>query len=281
MNKKNYVELNDNSTTNKIENSSINQINKSSFFDQSKGIQPKLKSKLFNYQNNPSLLTSSSNNSHLKKKTFSQSKQYKINSNNFKIWHNDKVKCISYHGIEYFSTYKPKNNSKNLYIKLGKDGNFIYLGDDNVQDFNYDDFILRMNSLVNPKKVLTSIIHKYKCLSILLKVCLGFILIFLSFFIFFILYSLLLYFLFKKKVELFHKYYLLGLFGFKICSLIAILFAIKKNNESKHFNVFAYLQGKKETIQTELNFWNEKTFSLINKKALLAENFEYIHIKYE
>ena len=279
MNKKKYVELNDNSTTNKIENSSINQINKISLFAQSN--QSKCKSKLFNYQNDPSLLTSSSDNNHLKKKNFPQSKQYKVNSSNFKIWHNDKVKCISYHGIEYFSTYKPKNNSKNLYIKLGKEGNFVYVRDDDIQDFNYDDFILRMNSLVNPKKVLTSIIHKYKCLSALFKTCLGIILIFLSFFIFFLLYTLIMYFLYKKKVNLFYKYYLLGLFGFKVCSLIAILFAIKKNNEKKYFNVFAYLQGKKETIQTELDFWNEKTFSLINKKAFLAENFEYIHIKYE
>ena len=142
-NEKKYQELSDMSTTNKIESSSLNQTNKPSLLGkETTPMNEGKKKRFFTYQNNSSILTTSSSGGSKKGTNSQRKKTFIINTDEFKIWHDNKVKCVSYHGIEYLSSYNPKNDPKNLYIRLGKDGNFIPVGDEEMQDFNYDDFSL-------------------------------------------------------------------------------------------------------------------------------------------
>lgn len=281
-NEKKYQELSDMSTTNKIESSSLNQTNKPSLLGkESSPMNEGKKKRFFTYQNNSSILTTSSSGGSKKGIKDKKKKTFIIKTNDFKIWHDNKTKCVSYHGIEYFSEYNPKNDSKNLYIKLGKDGNFIPVGDEEMQDFNYDDFVMQMNSLVNSNGELTSIITRSKCLNILLNFCLSIILFFFSAFTFFILYSLILKYIANINIEFKYEYYIIVIVIINMILLLLVLYGLKAVEAKKYFSIFSYLQTKKDTVQAELAQWNQKTFALINKKAVLADNFDYIHIKYE
>ena len=281
-NEKKYQELSDMSTTNKIESSSLNQTNKPSLLGkETTPMNEGKKKRFFTYQNNSSILTTSSSGGSKKGTNSQRKKTFIINTDEFKIWHDNKVKCVSYHGIEYLSSYNPKNDTKNLYIRLGKDGNFIPVGDEEMQDFNYDDFVMQMNSLVNSNGELTSIIRRSKCLNILLNICLSIILFFFSAFIFYISYSLILKFIANIDITFNYQFYIIAIVLINIILLLLVLYGLRTVEAKKFFSIFSYLQTKKDTVQAELAQWNQKTFSLINKKAVLADNFDYIHIKYE
>ena len=158
------------------------------------------------------------------------------------------MKCVSYHGIEYLSSYNPKNDPKNLYIRLGKDGNFIPVGDEEMQDFNYHDFVIQMNSLVNSNGELTSIIRRSKCLNILLNICLSIILFFFSAFIFYISYSLILKFIANIDITFNYQFYIIAIVLINIILLLLVLYGLRTVEAKKFFSIFVKNCKSKNTI---------------------------------
>ena len=77
----------------------------------------------------------------------------------------------------------------------------------------------------------------------------------------------------------FHNNFLLNHLLY-IYLLIVLFYAKVKIDKKKIFAIFIHLQMMRDKIQSELDTWNKKSFASMNRKAILANNFEYINIKH-
>ena len=227
--------------------------------------------------------TSSSNEIELFKQESSgmnEKKIYILANDDCKIWHTSKIKCISYHGLELFSLYHPLNDRKNLYIQINKNGEY-----ENVVSryllFDITDFLIRINYVINENGQLKKILKISRRLNFILWSCITIISIFLSLFCFFFLYCLSSY-IVEKEIDFNQNYInkIYFVFIINVILLIALFYAKVKIEKKKIFAIFIHLQMIRDKIQNELDTWNKKSFASMNRKAILANNFEYINIKH-
>ena len=227
--------------------------------------------------------TSSSNEIELFKQETSgmnEKKIYILANDDCKIWHNSKIKCISYHGLELMSLYHPLNDRKNLYVNINKNGEY-----ENVISryllFDITDFIIRINYVINENGQLEKIIKISSRLNFILWCCITIICVFLSLFSFFFLYCLSSY-IVEKEINFNQSYInkIYFVFCVNVVLLIILFYGKVKIEKKKIFAIFIHLQMIRDKIQNEIDTWNKKSFASMNRKAILANNFEYINIKH-
>ena len=227
--------------------------------------------------------TSSSNEIELFKQESSgmnEKKIYILANDDCKIWHTSKIKCISYHGLDLLSLYHPLNDRKNLYIQINKNGEY-----ENVVSryllFDITDFLIRINYVINENGQLKKILKISGRLNFILWSCITIICIFLSLFCFFFRYCLSSY-IVEKEIDFNEKYNnrIYFVFIINVILLIVLFYAKVKIDKKKIFAIFIHLQMMRDKIQSELDTWNKKSFASMNRKAILANNLEYINIKH-
>lgn len=271
---KKYSQINDISTS-KEGDKYLSSEKKTSIFDYPIPAEPSPKEESQNF-NKPLRLTK-----HYRRgdDNFRGSRHYIINTEIFKVWHNGTIKCVSYHGIEYKSVYNPKSTQKTMYILFSQsEGKFLDLTED-FEDFNYSDFIAKINSIVNKNNVLALVSKKYSALKCILGLCLAIASVYLSVVTFFAIYNLILFFTMNDYVQNKYVLYIWSIFLF-ILLLTCFLFSFfNKIDAKKYFEIFQHFQQHKEEIVQEIQKWNQDTFSIINKRAALVDNFDYIEIK--
>lgn len=268
---KKYKELNDLSTTKPDQLSQNHQIELGSqgIFSQ-KNIQKEKENLVDTESKHYNNLTSSSSLS---------PRQYIIKTDNFEIWTSSTTKCISYHGLPYYSINNPQNDHSNFYIFLNKQGQYK-LKENQHDEFKLDSFINKINSLIDSDK-LVQLIKKYGLIKLLTIIIYISVFTYLSIFTFYFFYSIILLILSIPPSFSTTNISIVIIFIVNIIILIILLQVSKLLDEKKVCLTFRHLQIRKTNLLNEINDWNLKTFSLINMKADLAENFEYIHIKYQ
>ena len=100
-------------------------------------------------------------------------------------------------------------------------------------------------------------------------------------FSFFFLYCLSSY-IVEKEID-FNKSYINKIyfvFCVNVVLLIILFYGKVKIEKKKIFAIFIHLQMIRDKIQNEIDTWNKKSFASMNRKAYLANNFEYINIKH-
>jgi len=264
MKNKNYIPLSEESVNNKS-TVSIPSLNvKNTIFETTNSIEKSIKSYLVR----------------LRAKSLDEEKKYLINKEDFKIWHNSKIKCVSYNGVDYVSLYKPKNDLENIYILINKNnGNFIY---DNffTTKINYEELIDKLNNIINKGNEIQNLLKNIKIMLFFLYFSITLLSIFMSLYGFYSLYIFLFKILNPKKNHIkTNNNILFVIFVLNLILFIIVIISIKKVKESKYEGIFKHLFLIKNKLLTELNEWNEKIFSTVNQKAFLIDNFEYINIK--
>ena len=264
MKNKNYIPLSEESVNNKSA-ASIPSLNvKNTIFETTNSIEKSIKSYLVR----------------LRAKSLDEEKKYLINKEDFKIWHNSKIKCVSYNGVDYVSLYKPKNDLENIYILINKNnGNFIY---DNffTTKINYEELIYKLNNIINKGNEIQNLLKNIKIMLFFLYFCIILLSIFMSMYGFYSFYMFLFKILNPKKNHIkSNNKILFIIFALNLILFIIVIISIKKVKESKYEGIFKHLFLIKNKLLAELNEWNEKVFSTVNQKAFLIDNFEYINIK--
>ena len=172
MKNKNYIPLSEESVNNKSA-ASIPSLNvKNTIFETTNSIEKSIKSYLVR----------------LRAKSLDEEKKYLINKEDFKIWHNSKIKCVSYNGVDYVSLYKPKNDLENIYILINKNnGNFIY---DNffTTKINYEELIYKLNDIINKGNEIQNLLKNIKIMLFFLYFCIILLSIFMSMYGFYSFY---------------------------------------------------------------------------------------------
>jgi len=264
MKNKNYIPLSEESVNNKSGVSYPSHNIKNTIFETTNSIEKSIKSYLVR----------------LRAKSLDEEKKYLINKEDFKIWHNSKIKCVSYNGVDYVSLYKPKNDLENTYILINKNtGNFIY---DNFfsTKVDYSELVNKLNYIINDGNEIQNILKCIKIMLFFLYLSLFLLSIFMSMYGFYSLYLFLFHILEPKKTNIKTNDKILFLvFVLNFILLIIVIIGIKKVKESKYEGIFKHLFIIKNKLLTELNEWNEKILSSVNQKAFLIDNFEYINIK--
>ena len=250
MKNKNYIPLSEESVNNKSA-ASIPSLNvKNTIFETTNSIEKSIKSYLVR----------------LRAKSLDEEKKYLINKEDFKIWHNSKIKCVSYNGV--------------IYILINKnDGNFIY---DNffTTKINYAELINKINNIINKGNEIQNLLKNIKIMLFFLYFCIILLSIFMSLYGFYSLYLFLFKILNPKKNHIkSNNKILFIIFVLNLILFIIVIISIKKVKESKYEGIFKHLFLIKNKLLAELNEWNEKILSTVNQKAFLIDNFEYINIK--
>jgi hypothetical protein len=197
---------------------------------------------------------------------------------NFTSKHCDKLKTIQHKNKLYTSLYKPKDDEHAFYIHR-INGKFTTYNKENIKKHLsvLDDFLNRINEILEIDK-LNNRLKKHNAvkftlivLMILGTISTGIYMVLLIFnFMFWVISGKIIY---LQNLDMF--FYLLILF---------VLFYYYKfinfYNKISKFIIFKHILKKAETLEKELENWNNTYFYEKNMKAIIAETYDYIQIFY-
>jgi hypothetical protein len=224
-----------------------------------------------------------------------------INTENFKMKVCPKVRSILYEEKHYNSIYHPRDDAHAFYIRRNEKGTFSLRQEveENKIAENFGErkrmmlmeeiknFISKFNSIVNTS-YLQKELNKINLAKISLYFFMAIVICILAYDFFFILIHLLSIFISHNSSntatgldEFSGGYFYYISCAISVISILAVLYLIRVFLNKEKIVFFTHLHGKREELQKEIEYWNEKVFNPYNMNLMLSETLDYVQVFYD